>query len=294
MVKSLQTVMDDLGDLPKGFPKSSKKEELALKKFLETLNIIQTNRHYPDHWEGWVLDNDDCCDACMKPKKKLISWSPFDVTTLCVKAGCKCADKASRYSQAVRNSMMTPEAKKCTFANIDKASINREALQAAEFYANNFDQFEKDGVGVFFVGENGTAKSHLCYAILNRVIENFYKTCILLSTPEMLKDLKQNEFDTAPYLDCDVLCLDDVGRERSTEYGVEELFNIINHRVRHNKVIIGNSNFAYDYLVEHYGDDAIPSRIIDRCKIIEATAADYRLKHPKSNRVWQRVRKATA
>jgi DNA replication protein DnaC len=67
---------------------------------------------------------------------------------------------------------------------------------------------------------------------------------------------------------CDLLILDDLGRERPTEWWLEQLQDVVDERCSHNRRLIvttnaePNAQSAYEALAERYGDPVV-ERLID-------------------------------
>ena len=96
-----------------------------------------------------------------------------------------------------------------------------------------------------------------------------------LRTEEMGRadDLRQKP--TMSYLlDCDVLLLDDAGKERNSRYVEERMLVIINGRYTRNLPTILTTNIGDGW--EQYLGPAAASRITENVRIIKATGADLR------------------
>jgi len=90
-------------------------------------------------------------------------------------------------------------------------------------------------------------------------------------------DLTEEElveyFSTIP-----LLVLDDIGVEKITDWSFQLLYIIINRRYENLKKTIFTSNFSLLELAEKFGDDRIPSRIQQMCKIVKSKNIDYRVR----------------
>ena len=75
-----------------------------------------------------------------------------------------------------------------------------------------------------------------------------------------------------------LLILDDFGMERGTEYGLEQVFNVIDSRYRSGKPLIVTTNLTLDDL--HNPEDTAHSRIYDRllsmCVPVRFTGDNFR------------------
>lgn len=91
--------------------------------------------------------------------------------------------------------------------------------------------------------------------------------------------------------DVEVLVLDDLGAERTTEWVSEQIFNIVNHRLNKGLQTIITSNYSPEQLILRLSpknrngeveDDEqgyrIVSRIKDMCYVVNLTGEDRRMK----------------
>jgi len=108
-----------------------------------------------------------------------------------------------------------------------------------------------------------------------------------ISVPELLLKIKNSysnreenqmteESLVAHYSSIPFLVLDDIGVEKITDWSFQLLYIIINRRYEHFKKTIFTSNFSLSELAEKLGDDRIPSRIQQMCKIVKSKDIDYR------------------
>lgn len=87
---------------------------------------------------------------------------------------------------------------------------------------------------------------------------------------QLLESLKPNagprQKSLAYYQDVACLCVDDLGTAKLTEWGYGQLFEIIDHRSRHEKVTLISSNVALNDLVSGHGyDDRFVMRLFEMC-----------------------------
>jgi DNA replication protein DnaC len=145
-------------------------------------------------------------------------------------------------------------------------------------YAESFDG---SGSGLFMIGGTGLGKTHLSLAIANRVIERGFSV-IYGSVPELLRMLDNEQFgrsqgDTMSLLTgCELLILDDLGAENSTERNVSQLYEIINARLNRRLPMIISTNFTARQIKSRY-QDRIWSRIFSM-KVLMFCGSDNRIK----------------
>lgn len=179
-----------------------------------------------------------------------------------------------------------------TFADYEITADNAQAVKAAK-------EFLKSGSGgLFFYGIPGTGKTFLT-SIVTKEFLKLGKSVIFGDVPTLLRILRDT-FDNPNInladlmrnlVTVDLLVLDDLGAERPTSWGVEQLHSIVDQRYNsENKPIIVTSNYRLSEIGErlnHPKDDnvrlpnvtgdRIVSRLAEMCRRIEIKGKDRRL-----------------
>lgn len=163
---------------------------------------------------------------------------------------------------------------------------------------------ESDGErGLILAGPPGTGKTHLAVGILARRIERWlqaYPREVVSITPEgmLLRPHFRSRFASVPRLldairqtyqrpgeadplvplyDVPLLVLDDLGREKPSEWVVERLYVLIDARYGANLPTVVTTNFSLDELAAR-GYDAMLSRLAEDADVVLVQAEDYRLR----------------
>lgn len=139
-----------------------------------------------------------------------------------------------------------------------------EILEYCKCYADDFDS---ESVSLYMHGATGLGKTHLSLAIANIVAENGFRV-IYDTSQNLLSSLEKEKFSYSgsdererEILDCDLLIIDDLGSEFSTQFTVAALYNIINTRINRSKPVIISTNLSETELEAKY-TQRITSRII--------------------------------
>ena len=171
------------------------------------------------------------------------------------------------------------------FDNFLVNNNNKEAFEQAKRYVEEFD----GSTGLMFVGGAGTGKTHLAAAIVNELVERGYKVMFGNSTDiiaRMRKSFKEGESDIdiiSKITDVDLLVIDDLGKEKESEYTNMIIYQIINRLYEDEKALIITTNYTSFAVKERLGDygDAILSRLLEMCKVVKLTGEDWRKKNAK-------------
>ena len=179
-----------------------------------------------------------------------------------------------------------------TFNRFNVTDQNKEAFNIAYGYTKQFKERLKDGMGLLFIGSYGTGKTHLAAAICHELIKNNHQP-VFGTMVTLLGDIKAtfNQEQTVEteerllrkYTKCDLLIIDDLGKEKPTEWAMEKLYSIINNRYEECLPIVITTNYSLDKLTERLAGrhnletaEAIVSRIHEMCKGVLMEWDDYR------------------
>ena len=169
-----------------------------------------------------------------------------------------------------------------TFSNYKRATREQVRCYAeAKRYAENFPQHFSRGEGLYIEGTNGTGKTHLAVAIALELLEK--GTPVIFKTAsDLLADIKKTYDDGGEeeskvmslFKTVDLLIIDDLGKERCTDWSISLLFSLINDRYEEMRPTIITTNYNADQLI-----DALTPKGYDNTK---ATAIVSRLKEVSS------------
>lgn len=159
--------------------------------------------------------------------------------------------------QAMKGAGIPKQYDKVDLSNFEGrgSNLKMDAYQAATRFAAAFPVVDK---GILFYGGFGVGKTHLAVGILKRAILErgsrgyFFETIELL---RLVRDTYNRKVDDreidvlAPVLNCDLLVLDDLGSEKTSEWVQETLGLVINTRYNAKRATIITTNL----------DDSLPS-----------------------------------
>jgi DNA replication protein DnaC len=138
----------------------------------------------------------------------------------------------------------------CTLANFTAYNQSLErATEVAERFARAFPAVRN---GLFLEGDPGVGKTHLAVAVLTQVARTTGARALFYDVRELLKVIRST-YNSAihttetevlrPVMTADLLVLDDLGAEKTSEW-VEETMNlIVNTRYNERRLTIFTSNY---------------------------------------------------
>lgn len=160
-------------------------------------------------------------------------------------------------------------------------SDNQAALQQARFFVDDVHP------GLFIHGGVGSGKTSLACAILNE-LHRAGRSVRFVRVTELLKQLVQSEDGDEVYqrmIDVPVLCLDDIGSQKGSDYARQMLLVIYDARTDRGHRTIWTSNLDLDELVVFMGEDMrLSSRIAGNAKVVSLNGVDYRLERARRRR----------
>lgn len=147
-------------------------------------------------------------------------------------------------------------------------------------YASSFTTKSES---VFMNGMTGLGKTHLSLAIANEVIKRGFGV-IYVSAPTIVSKLEKEQFSRnkennnteQTLIDCDLLIVDDLGTEFTTQFSSKALYNLFNSRLLLGKPIIINTNLNLKELENTYSSRFV-SRIIGEAHRLDFFGRDVRL-----------------
>ena len=138
-------------------------------------------------------------------------------------------------------------------------------MKNARFYIEHWEEMKAQNIGYLLWGGVGTGKSYFAGCIANALMEQevFVR---MTNFAHILNDLTASFEGRNEYIDelCrySLLIIDDFGMERGTEYGLEQIFNVIDSRYRSRRPLIVTTNLTLEEL--QHPQDTPHARIYDR------------------------------
>ena len=247
-----------------------------LEKFLTDRSASRplAEDEYIDKTSGLVY-----CKKCHTPRQTSVELGGTLFHPYCI---CQCQSEArelelakekqlqeqQRIARLKANGLQDASLRQFTFAN--DTGINPE-MQKAHSYVEHWAEMKATATGLLLWGNVGTGKSFFAGCIANALLDqgvpvlmtNFSR--ILNALTGMFSDDRNKYIDSLNHYS--LLIIDDLGMERGTEYALEQVFNVIDARLRSNLPLIVTTNLTLDEL-KHPADlahERIYSRVLERC-----------------------------
>lgn len=243
------------------------------------------------------------CGKCGEPRRKIETFSnpsedePFRTSDLLVTTSCKCdrekkerelievqaAEDMRKIGDLRKASLMDEKFKDMDFSKFKKTKHNERNLILCERYASKFDLMVQKNQGLLLWGDVGTGKSFAAACIANYLL-NQKVPVVMTSFVRLLEIIQSNNEEETLILSrlnyAKLVIFDDLGAERSTEYGLEKVYGIIDSRYRKKLPMIVTSNLTHDEMLAE--NDSRYKRIYDRifetCYPMQFTGPSWRKK----------------
>lgn len=159
-------------------------------------------------------------------------------------------------------------------------------------FVNNYKEWKNKGKGLYIWSETpGSGKTFLaCCVSKSAMLVNNLKIKFITApdyitkVSDSYKTEKGENSPVMPYMECDLLILDDIGTQTGNEWQKQEIFRLVNTRSQNGLITIYTSNIPIESLNV---DERTISRIEQSCLVLQMPEESIRRKkYDKENQTF--------
>ncbi len=170
-----------------------------------------------------------------------------------------------------------------SFDRYPATEIDPKVVVATRRFADRIDEHLDAGRGLWFMGPVGTGKTTLAMLVSKAALEAG-RSVAIYSLPRLLNEIRDTHRAERSHVDLldrltavDLLHVDDVGAERTTDWVLEELYSIVNARYEDKRSMVITTNIDdRDALCEQISERTV-SRLTEMCDELPLDGHDRRM-----------------
>jgi DNA replication protein DnaC len=191
-----------------------------------------------------------------------------------VARACDCREERLRRARTRGIASVIPaKYRGVSFDRPPVTEIEPMVVRVVRSYTEDIDANLDSGRGLWLMGDTGTGKTTLAMLISKQVLAGG-RAVAIYSLPKLLARIRRT-YDAEPggesYLalfeqltSVDLLHIDDLGAEKSSDWVLEQLYALINERYEAQRSILVTTNLDQEALEEQIGPRTV-SRLVEIC-----------------------------
>jgi DNA replication protein DnaC len=201
-----------------------------------------------------------------------------------VAAPCRCRPQRIERRRARTLSAVIPRRYRgAWFDRPPVSDMPGPTVHVVKRFVRDLDANLDDGRGLWITGDIGTGKTTLAM-IISRAALDAGRSVAIYSLPRLLSEIRgtfesESEGSYMDFIDrlaaVDLLHLDDVGAERSSEWVLEQLYAIVNARYEEQRSMVITSNLEPPEVETQIGKRTV-SRLYEMCSPVPLYGEDAR------------------
>jgi DNA replication protein DnaC len=197
---------------------------------------------------------------------------------------CRCRPQVIALRKARSLSAVIPRRyRDVSFDRPPVTEIDQQIVAATHRFADTIDKQLDAGHGLWFMGPVGTGKTTLAM-LVSKAALRAGRSVAIYSLPRLLNEIRDTHRAERSHVDLldrlaavDLLHIDDVGAERTTDWVLEELYSIVNARYEDERSVVITTNILdREALCEQITERTV-SRLTEMCDELPLIGHDHRM-----------------
>ena len=197
---------------------------------------------------------------------------------------CRCRPQRVALAKARSLSAVIPRRyRDVAFDRPPVTEIDPQVVAAVRRFADRIDEKFDTGRGLWLMGPVGTGKTTLAMLVAKAAL-GAGRSVAIYSLPRLLNEIRDTHRAERSHVDLldrltavDLLQIDDVGAERTTDWVLEELYSIVNARYEDERSIVITTNILdREALCEQISERTV-SRLTEMCDELPLIGHDRRM-----------------
>ncbi len=197
---------------------------------------------------------------------------------------CRCRPQRIALAKARSLSAVIPRRyRDVAFDRPPVTDISVEVVRATRKFTERIDECLDAGRGLWFMGPVGTGKTTLAMLVSKSALAAG-RSVAIYSLPRLLNEIRETHRADRSHVDLldrltavDLLHIDDVGAERTTDWVLEELYSIVNARYEDQRSVVITTNILdREQLCEQISGRTV-SRLTEMCDELPLLGHDRRM-----------------
>jgi DNA replication protein DnaC len=197
---------------------------------------------------------------------------------------CRCrAQRVARAKARNLSAVIPRRYRDVAFERPPVTDIDPPIVAATRRYAATIEDQLDAGRGLWFMGPPGTGKTSLAMLVSKAALKAG-RTVAIYSLPRLLNEIRDAHRSERSHVDLldrltavDLLHIDDVGAERTTEWVLEELYSIVNGRYEEQRSVMITTNILDRELLCEQITARTVSRLTEMCDELPLLGHDHRM-----------------
>jgi DNA replication protein DnaC len=197
---------------------------------------------------------------------------------------CRC--RPQRRAQAKARSLSAVIPRRYRVVAFERAPVTeiepRVVVTETRRFVDGINEQLDGGRGLWFVGPTGTGKTTLAMLVSQAALRAG-RSVAIYSLPRLLNEIRDTHRAERSHVELldrltaiDLLHVDDVGAERTTDWVLEELYSIVNARYEDKRSMVITTNLDHDQLSTQISDRTV-SRLTEMCIQLPLHGHDRRM-----------------